>query len=278
MTLTVDPNVPIKLSPELSKKVVSGKRMLQLSRESKELTQKLKDKYDFVRCAPANEPWLRTKKQVDATLHREKNNRRNRLLEKARKRHFRNADTSILEAQFPDPFIIASDEDIKPSAPRQYDIPERGEIVRLTCEPISNSTDLRKHAQRLETIRARVALCGRQESRHRARPRLTPSSTESMTSLGDSEEDINDRFPLVCKPTQCIFCLGNESKSYPGRMFEYAKANKMMNEVEKHLKKYAPKDEVPCPHRQCKAAGLVLPSVMGFKNHTATVHKIFLRA
>lgn len=62
MTLTVDPNAPTKLSPGLSKKVASGKRVLQLSRKSKELTQKLKDKYDFVRCALANEPCLRTKK------------------------------------------------------------------------------------------------------------------------------------------------------------------------------------------------------------------------
>ena len=45
-----------------------------------------------------------------------------------------------------------------------------------------------------------------------------------------------------------------------------------MNKVEKHLKKYAPKDEVPYPHPQCKAAGLVLPSGMDFKNYTATVH------
>ncbi len=51
-----------------------------------------------------------------------------------------------------------------------------------------------------------------------------------------------------------------------------------MNEVEKHLKKYTTKDQVLCPQAQCKAAGLVPPSVMGFKNHTATVHKIFLRA
>ncbi len=32
----------------------------------------------------------------------------------------------------------------------------------------------------------------------------------------------------------------------------------MMNEVEKHLKRFAPGDEVPCPHPQCKATGLVL--------------------
>ncbi len=51
-----------------------------------------------------------------------------------------------------------------------------------------------------------------------------------------------------------------------------------MNEVGRHLKNFAPEDPVPCPHPQCKVAGLVLSSVMHFKNHTATVHKVFLRA
>ena len=53
MTLTVDPNAPTKLSPELSKQVANSKRVLQLSRESKELTEKLKDKYTAVRRAPS---------------------------------------------------------------------------------------------------------------------------------------------------------------------------------------------------------------------------------
>ena len=93
MTLTVDPNAPTKLSPELSKQVANSKRVVQLSRESKALTKKLRRKYDFVRHAPPNDPLLLAKTQVNAALHQEKNNRRNRMLEKAWKRHFRNADT-----------------------------------------------------------------------------------------------------------------------------------------------------------------------------------------
>lgn len=275
MTLTVNPNAPTKLSPELSQKVASGKRVLQLSHESKALTEKIKRKYDVVRRAPPDDPLVTAKKQMDAALHREKNNRRNRLLEKARKRHFRNADTSILEAQFGDSYATTSDEDVKPPAPRQYDVAERGEIVRLTCEPILNATGHGKHAQRLETLRARIALCARQESRHRARPALAHRSMGSMTS--PSQEDIKDRFPLVCKPTLCIFCLGNEGKSYLGRTFEYSTPHKMMNEAERHLKRFLPAAKVPCPHPQCKAAGLILSSVVHFKNHAATVHKVFLR-
>lgn len=45
MKLTVDPNAPTKLSPELSKKVADGKRVLQLNREGKALTEKIKRKY-----------------------------------------------------------------------------------------------------------------------------------------------------------------------------------------------------------------------------------------
>ena len=51
----------------------------------------------------------------------------------------------------------------------------------------------------------------------------------------------------------------------------------MMNEAEMHLRGYRPAAEVPCPHPQCKAAGLVLSSIMHFKIHVATVHKVLLR-
>lgn len=50
-----------------------------------------------------------------------------------------------------------------------------------------------------------------------------------------------------------------------------------MDEVKRHLNRFAPGDPIPCPHPMCKAAGLVLQGVMKFKNHVATEHKIFLR-
>ena len=95
--------------------------------------------------------------------------------------------------------------------------------------------------------------------------------------MNDSDESFKE-FPTICRPTQCPFCLDNESLPYHHRIYEYAKPHQMMNEVEKHLKRFAPANEVPCPHPQCKATGLILPEVMTFKNHTATVHEIFLRA
>ena len=160
MTLTVDPNAPNTLSGELSKKLANSKRVVQLGRTSKDLTEKLRKKYRLVRLAPPIDPLLEAKKQVDAALHREKTNRRNRMLEKARKRHFRNADTATLEAQFVGSTIVASDEDVKPPATLQYNIPEQSDIVRLTCEPITDLTDHEKYIQRIEALRAQVAICG----------------------------------------------------------------------------------------------------------------------
>lgn len=165
MTLTVDLNAPNKLSEEMSKKLANSKRVVQLSHTSKALTNKLKHKYRFLRLASPNDPWLQAKKQVDTALHREKANRRNRMLDKARRRHFRNADIATLEAQFTDASLAASDKEVKPPAPPQYDILERGKIVRLTCKLIADLTDHEKHARRVETLRARVALCARQKSR-----------------------------------------------------------------------------------------------------------------
>ncbi|KAI4285570.1 MAG: hypothetical protein L6R38_000537 [Xanthoria sp. 2 TBL-2021] len=96
MTLTVDPNAPDTLFRELSEKLANSKRVVQLGRRSKDLTEKLRKKHQFVRLAPLNDPLLEAKKQVDAALHRENTNHRNRMLVKARKRHFRHADTATL--------------------------------------------------------------------------------------------------------------------------------------------------------------------------------------
>ncbi|KAL8855462.1 MAG: hypothetical protein Q9178_007895 [Gyalolechia marmorata] len=79
-------------------KLANSKRVVQLGRTSKDLTEKLRKKHRLVRLAPPVDPLLEAKKQVDAALHREKTNRRNRMLGKARKRHFRIADTATLKA------------------------------------------------------------------------------------------------------------------------------------------------------------------------------------
>jgi len=249
MTLTVDPSAPTGLSDELSKKLANSKRVVRLSSKSKRLTAKIRAKYGPVKNAPREDPWVKKKKDVDAALHRERTNRRSRMVDKARKRHFRNADTDTLEAQFADTAISASAKDAELTRPLKYNIPERDVVIRLTCEPVTDLTDREKHVRSIEAIKARAALCRRQESQRRGRPRSTFKPKELMNSseglAKDSEEDTTDYFPLICRPTQCPFCLGEERKSYEDRTFEYCRPNKMMEHVHKaHLRKYASNDEI----------------------------------
>ena len=98
----------------------------------------------------------------------------------------------------------------------------------------------------------------------------------SNDAMNDFDEDFKEFF-TICRFTQCSFCLNNESLFYHHQVYEYVKSHQMMNEVERHLKRFVSADEVSCSHSQCKTTRLILSEIMTFKNHTATMHKIFLR-
>jgi len=165
--------------------------------------------------------------------------------------------------------------DTQPTKLIEYNIPERAKVVQLTCSPDDDREKLRR---RLQAIEVKATLCDRRETQRRERPKTTVKQQESKGAMNESKKDEKNDFPMICRPTQCPFCLGDERLPYLHRIYEYSKPNKMMNEARKHLERFGPKDQVPCPHPQCKAARLVLPNVIAFKNHTATEHKIFLRA
>jgi len=277
-SLTADTSAPTELSSEQKAKFAQHPQVIQLAQRNKALTARIRAAgYNTIGDAKGT-CLFQKKKKAEARLNCLKIKLRKHMMTQARKRHFRKADTLTFDAQFSATVAAhTSPQSTHHTQSIEYNIPERAEVVRLTCRHSDGLSDGKKLQQRIQAIEARAALCHRRETQRRGRPKSTIKQEESEGAVNESE-DTKDDFPMVCRPTQCPFCLGDERLPYQHRVFEYAKPNKMMNEVEKHLKKYAPQDGVPCPHPQCKAAGLVLPSAMAFKNHTATVHKIFLRA
>ena len=286
MTLTVDLNAPTTLPPELSKKVADSKRLRRLKARDSSLTQQLKEKYKFVHLAPSTDSLLKKKIKIKATMQHVKVYRRNRIFEKARKDYFQNTDLAIFEAQFGDLPNTSRDHGFNSMPSSRYDLAERGELVRLTCHPANQISYQEKHARRLATLHARVALCGRQETRryqasslHPSDGLLTPKKLEDVSEDELASTEKRDPFPMICKSRQCLFCLGNNSKSIIGRLFEFARASKMMDHVENcHLKLIQASDPVVCPHPKCRETGEVLQSVKIFKNHAAKVHGIALRS
>ena len=82
MTLTADPSAPTAITPEMSAKLAKNKSLLSLSAESRALTKRLQKRYGSAKYSPDNDPDSQRKQDVDAALHRLKNNKRNQPLEK----------------------------------------------------------------------------------------------------------------------------------------------------------------------------------------------------
>ena len=123
-----------------------------------------------------------------------------------------------------------------------------------------------------------VALSRRQEVQcHKSQ--LSKSS--SVSPLGGSpelkeESPIPEIFPVKCKETQCIFCIGDDRQSYDRRMCTFSKPDKMKDHIERHLEKRTP-GKYECCHPVCKAEGLLLDNIILFKNHMEMVYGIRLR-
>jgi hypothetical protein len=109
----------------------------------------------------------------------------------------------------------------------------------------------------------------------------TPSSKAcSLSSLEQALLDDSfseDPFPLVCKKTQCIRCIGDVRSTIEYRTRTFTTPHKMMNHVDNHLKGHLEHERVVCLHPKCVKEKLVLNSLEQFKLHVAKVHKINLR-
>ena len=276
-SLTADASAPTELSLEQKSDLAIHPEVVKLSQRNKTTTQEI-HRVGFKNITYARGTTLfRKKKKAEAHLNRTKKRLRDKMIEQAWKRHFRTADTQAFDAQFS--ATAASKISIRTTQlakPIFCNIPERAAVVQLVCRHTGSLSDNAQFRRRIQTIEAQTALCRRREAQRRGRPKITTEREESISPVNDCHTN-TEAFPLVCRRTQCLFCLINESLPYHYRVFEFAKPRQMMNEVDKHLNGYAPADQIPCPHPQCKVAGLILSNVMHFKNHTATVHKILLR-
>ena len=243
-----------------------------MSEQSKCLTAQIRHRYGTVSKARGTKLYDE-KKQADANLNRAKTEYRAKAFRKARKKHFRKADTLAIDQQFNQSLQLLEQSNV-PLKPTAYELKERGLVVCLTCDE-SDLTGQEKIDQRIKAIAARAALCDRQESQRRGRRRFRPSP-EKIEDIPVAKKDI---FPMVCKPRQCIFCIGDESKSDESRLFSFCTVNKMRDHVVSiHLQHRPSTEAIPCEHPFCKPVGLVLSDTQAFKSHVHRVHGISLRA
>ncbi|KFZ19146.1 hypothetical protein V501_00795 [Pseudogymnoascus sp. VKM F-4519 (FW-2642)] len=160
----------------------------------------------------------------------------------------------------------------------EHQIPQRTQLVDLICPRITDITPQNAVKRRIQVAELMLAICKFREvpSRYRLRVGIPPSSIfkEKSPELGP----LDPIFPIKLSKKQCIFCIGDESKSYEQRMGEFCRPATMMNHIENiHLKGRDPKAKIECYHPTCKSQGLVLEHLQHFKSHVQFVHKITLR-
>jgi hypothetical protein len=168
------------------------------------------------------------------------------------------------------------DEYIEPVVELQ--IPQRKQLADLICPRITDITPHNAIKRQIQVAELMLALCKCREvpPRYRLRVSIPPPSIfkEESPELGP----LDPFFPLECREKQCIFCIGDESKSYEQRMGEFCRLATMMNHVENiHLKGRDPKAKIECCHLTCKSQGLVLEKLEYFKSHVELVHKVRIR-
>jgi len=266
MSLTADARAPTKLTEEDKIALANHPTISKLRRRRDVVASKMKSK-DVSYAGSAK--LQKKKREADAALQRARSRLRVRALARSRKEYFRKSDTEQLEAQFADQVDVRLEQDVGITS-ITYQLKERAQVAKLLCQPadeLGKSNDLQR---RSAPIRSMSALCKRREARRRA---TVPSVVE--------QEEVPEpqQFPVKCKPTQCIFCLGSEDLPFQQRIFPWARPAKMMDHVDnEHPQSRATDASIDCPHPVCKKSGVDLYGLEHFKSHVAREHGIKLRA
>jgi hypothetical protein len=199
--------------------------------------------------------------------------RRNIISEEYRADYFRRRPTEDIEKQNSGQ---EEEEYIEPVV--QHQIPQRTQLADLICTHVTNITPQDAVNRRIQTADLMQALCGCREVAPRYRLRVALPLPTIFKEESPEVGPLAPVFPLVCGKTQCLFCIGDESKSYEERMGSFCRPSKMMDHVERnHLKGKDLEARIECCHPTCKSQGLVLEHVQHFKSHVQTVHGVTLR-
>ena len=199
-----------------------------------------------------------------------------KLKNKNRRRHFRDADVRIFNQQFRQsspPKVQIQNPTLTPPV---HGISERRELIRIICHSKPELTWKEEHIRRLECIRLFIQWQSRQESPRRGRMAAILRQPASPT-----DPPICEVIPEKYEPKQCPFCVSNLSKPRHERERPLSRISKMWNHVENiHCQELAAfaSGNIPCPICKAREVKFIPSNIPHFKSHTQKVHDIRLRA
>jgi hypothetical protein len=260
MSHTCNPRAPVNVPKEVIDALPPNPEITELRREREEFRKT----YRFFSRAPPEirQECEQLRRQIDSL---EKQREREIKME-YRRDYFYRIHIEELERQLSK---VAAVKYIEPVVHHQ--LPERTQLQEVICDLSKDLSPSDVVSRRVRAIDLMVALSyrGEVQCRKRSSRACSESSTEQPLP--------KDLFPLICKKTQCIICIGDDRSTYEYRTRTYATPNKLMNHVVSHLEGVPASQRISCRHPVCQSEGLVLNDLQHFKNHVATVHGITLR-
>ncbi|TVY14767.1 hypothetical protein LARI1_G008250 [Lachnellula arida] len=212
-------------------------------------------------------------RRLTVAISSARSKRRNIISEEYRADYFRRRPTEDIERQ-----NNGQEEEEYTESVIEHQIPQRSLLVDLICTRVTDITLQDAVQRRIQTANLMLTLCGCREVPRRYRLRVALPIQSLVKEESPDTDPFSCALPLVCSKAQCVFCLGDESKSYEDRIGSFCRPAKMMDHVERvHLKGKDPDARIECCHPICKSQGLILEHLQHFKSHVQTVHGITLR-
>ena len=274
MSIRCNPLAPKGVPREIFKALPTDPNLVEWERRRTELYHSIRHLYGPVRRAPRTE-MVAEYQELGRKIANARKSVDDVVRKAYRKDWFYNSHNDVMARQLN---RTAADEYVEPVVHHQ--LPERTRLQEVLCDSRTDLSIKDIVKRRVRAINLMVELASRQERQTRKKRSVPPCSAELKEESPDSDPtSAPDPFPVICKKTQCIFCIGNETLSLPDRTKSFCRPAIMMDHVEDVHLKYEPANkQVICRHPVCKSQRLVLNNVMHFKNHVARVHGITLRA
>jgi hypothetical protein len=284
MSIRCNPGAPKEVPREVMERLLAADLdIVDLERRFKALHTAIRREDKFIKRAP--EKKRNEHEDLRKQLTNAKKSLRTEIEEAYRKDYFFQIHNEMMKRQlqrYLEKNMVEEDaEDVELVIEHQLE--ERTRLQQVLCDLSKDLSPQTIVARKVSAINLMVALASRQEFQTR-KPRSPPAYKDPVKEESPVPAPAldpfpqPDKFPLVCKKTQCIICIGNERLPYEQRTRTFRRVSHMMDHVENlHLSKQPTDQKIICHHPMCKAEGLVLNSVMHFKNHVAAVHRISLR-
>ncbi|PVH69879.1 hypothetical protein DL98DRAFT_578123 [Cadophora sp. DSE1049] len=284
MSIRCNPGAPKEVPREVMNRLLAvDPEIAVLERQFKESHTRIKWEYKFINRAPKE--IRETHKKLGQQLKAATKSLEDELEAEHRKDYFFYIHNEMMKRQLNRPLNETVEEAAEPVIEHQLE--ERTRLQLVLCDLSKDLSPQAIVARKVSTVNLQIALVSRKELMTRQRrsaptckdplkgesPICAPIPTPALDPLPPAS-----KFPLVCKKTQCIFCIGDEALSYGQRTRKFRRPSHMWDHVENiHLRDVPAEQQIICHHPICKAGGLILDGVMLFKNHVATVHEVRLR-